>query len=198
MTNAVGGSWRIEKPSTSAPRDPRRPGSGRPGAGDAAHPRAAESAQADFVCLLRRIHSLCRRAPRHRAGIAVPVIRPQPTAPHAGGCGSARARQRGPPAARPGCARHVRAQLAGVEAASGSVPGWGSSAVRGRAAPYRTAPPAANRAPRRLRTRNRPPLREGAAGGRSSRARGADGGVRACTWSSAPWACRGRRGRTRP
>jgi hypothetical protein len=28
--------------------------------GDAAHRLAAESAQADFVCLLRRIHSLCK------------------------------------------------------------------------------------------------------------------------------------------
>jgi hypothetical protein len=35
-------------------------GSGRAGAWDAAHTLAAESAQADFVYLLRRIHSLCK------------------------------------------------------------------------------------------------------------------------------------------
>jgi hypothetical protein len=38
------------------------PGCGQPGARDAAHGLAAESAQADFVCLLRRIYSLCKAA----------------------------------------------------------------------------------------------------------------------------------------
>ena len=36
------------------------PGCGRAAGWDAACSLAAESAQADFVCLLRRIHSLCR------------------------------------------------------------------------------------------------------------------------------------------
>jgi hypothetical protein len=41
---------------------------------DAAHTLAAESAQADFACLLRRIHSLCK--PTARSHSARPLPRP--------------------------------------------------------------------------------------------------------------------------
>ena len=57
-----------------------RSGCGRAGAWDAACSRAAESAQADFVYLLRRIYSLCKAGGTFPNSTRNTSFTPRPTA----------------------------------------------------------------------------------------------------------------------